>query len=58
MYYESFLSADNLYIVMEFAEKGDLAQAIQRRSLAGLRYKEQELWTLFRILCSAVQHLH
>jgi NIMA (never in mitosis gene a)-related kinase len=43
---------------MEYAEKGDLAAAIRRRRQTLLKYKEYELWALFKILCSAVKHLH
>lgn len=57
-YFESFLSADNLYIVMEYAEKGDLATAMQHKRNLNQKYREVELWALFRILCSAVKHLH
>lgn len=43
---------------MEYAERGDLAVAMQQRRNGNLKYKEVELWALFRILCGAVKHLH
>lgn len=56
--YNSFIHDSELIIVMEWAEQGDLAQLIKRRSENGALLRQSEVWRLFGQVCAAVQHMH
>lgn len=43
-YYTSFLEKQHLYIVMEYAEKGDLAQLIKTQKDANKYISEKDIW--------------
>ena len=58
MYVESFVEASKLYIVMEYADGGDLSASIQRRKTAGQRWTEEELMRIFVQICLALKHVH
>ena len=56
---------DNIYIVTEFADKGDLSQVstfitkeIRRRLKQEKKYTEEELWAIIEQMVLAVKHLH
>ncbi|KAG2445744.1 hypothetical protein HXX76_000350 [Chlamydomonas incerta] len=58
--FRSFLSeADNeLVIVLEWAEAGDLGQLIKQRAEAGQPFSEEQVWTQFQQVCNALRHMH
>lgn len=57
-YFESFLEGARLCIVMEYADGGDLAAAINRRREANQKFYERDAIAIFAQLTLAVQYLH
>jgi NIMA (never in mitosis gene a)-related kinase len=58
-YVESFLEKSNLYIVMDFADGGDLSDKIKEKKKSGLgRFSEDEVMAIFVQLCLALKHIH
>jgi NIMA (never in mitosis gene a)-related kinase len=45
-YFGSFFERQNLFIVMEYAEKGDLQQIIARKKQQNKYLSEQEIWAI------------
>lgn len=58
MYIESFVEGSKLYIVMEYADGGDLHAAIKRRVEAKTRFGEDEVMRIFVQICLALKHVH
>ncbi|GFR52998.1 hypothetical protein Agub_g15690, partial [Astrephomene gubernaculifera] len=58
--FRSFLSeADNeLVIVLEWAEAGDLGQLIKQRAEAGQLFAAEQVWRQFQQVCNALKHMH
>jgi serine/threonine protein kinase len=58
-YYESFIRKDKLFIIMEYAEKGDLKGLIKKHSAKeGDLVEENQVWIWFSQIVSAVKYLH
>ncbi|KAG9390867.1 Protein kinase domain [Carpediemonas membranifera] len=57
-YRDSFFEKDKLHIVMEFATKGDLAQAIYERKKRRRLFDEAQVWSMFLQIALALRHLH
>ena len=60
-YVESFLNAprnDILYIVMDYADGGDLSGAVSRRKKARKPFTENEVMNMFVQICLALKHVH
>jgi len=61
-YIESFIAESKLFIVMEFADGGDLTQAINRRKKElnpnDRHWKEEEAMRIFVQICLALDHVH
>jgi NIMA (never in mitosis gene a)-related kinase len=55
-FWESFSSGANLYIVMEFADGGDLGEFIKKRK--GRLISEGDVLQLFVQICLAIKHTH
>lgn len=53
-----FLEEEMMYIVMEYATGGDLAQRIQARRAENLRFSEQNVMCVFVQICAALHYLH
>lgn len=58
MYIESFVENAKLYIVMENADGGDLATAIQNRRKDMKYWDEEEVMRIFVQICLALKHVH
>ena len=58
MYKESFIEGSRLYIVMEYADGGDLSGAIARRKEGGTPWPENEIMRIFVQICLALKHVH
>lgn len=57
-YIESFVENSKLYIVMEYANGGDLSEAIQRCKKTNARIAEDEVMRIFVQICLALKHVH
>eukprot|EP00668_Euglena_longa_P002180 GGOE01002524.1.p1 GENE.GGOE01002524.1~~GGOE01002524.1.p1 ORF type:complete len:479 (+),score=170.01 GGOE01002524.1:161-1438(+) len=57
-YVESFLHTNVLYIVMEYADGGDLWELIQARLRQGKRLEESEVLSYFTQVCMALKYMH
>ncbi|KAL0236951.1 hypothetical protein PCE1_000348 [Barthelona sp. PCE] len=55
-YRESFIHQKSLCIVMDFAENGDLYEAIKKRR--GRHFSEGQIWKWFTQICLALKHVH
>ncbi|CAE8628866.1 unnamed protein product [Polarella glacialis] len=57
-YYDTFMKNSTLYIVMEFADDGDLSTAIKKRREDDTPYSEVDAMTIFGQCCLALQYVH
>ena len=57
-YLDSFLDQEQLYIVLEWAGRGDLKNLISDHRRRGVRMRESAVWCLFSQCCEAVRHCH
>lgn len=57
-YIESFVEDSKLYIVMEFADGGDLSSAVQKRKTEKKYWTEEEVMRIFVQICLALRHVH
>ena len=57
-YCEAFLERDSLYIVTDFASKGDLHKRIKKQKTKKRPFSEDVIWRYFAQICSGVQALH
>eukprot|EP00742_Colponemidia_sp_Colp-10_P009715 GILJ01010622.1.p1 GENE.GILJ01010622.1~~GILJ01010622.1.p1 ORF type:complete len:812 (+),score=109.75 GILJ01010622.1:69-2504(+) len=48
----------SLFIVLEYADHGDLYAEIQKRAREHMPFSEEELWQIFYQICAGVHHLH
>lgn len=55
---DSFVDNNDLFIIVEWAEKGDLKRLIRRAISMDIRFKETEIWEYSRQLASALDHMH
>lgn len=55
---DSFIDNNELLIIVEWAEKGDLKRLIRRAVSMDVRFKEMEIWEYSRQLSSALDHMH
>eukprot|EP01041_Mallomonas_annulata_P003991 gene3991-7947_t len=58
MYIESFVENSKLYIVMEFADGGDLSGSVKQRKSTGKKWSEDEVMRIFVQICLALKHVH
>jgi len=56
--FESIIDTNELLIIVEWSEKGDLKRLIRRAIANELRFKESEIWEYSRQLSSALDHMH
>mmetsp|Transcript_17930 Transcript_17930/g.52414 ORF Transcript_17930/g.52414 Transcript_17930/m.52414 type:complete len:888 (-) Transcript_17930:118-2781(-) len=57
-YTDSFLHNDELYIVLEWAGKGDLKDILQSYRKRSEFMDEAQVWSYFSQCCEAVRHMH
>jgi len=57
-YYGSFFELGALYIIMEYADGGDLQQLLRRHRSIRKQFAEDMLWRLCTEMCSALSYLH
>jgi NIMA (never in mitosis gene a)-related kinase len=57
-YFDTFVESTKLYIVMEFADGGDLAASIKEHKEQGRHFSENEALQIFTQCCLALQHVH
>ena len=57
-YIESFVENSKLYIVMEFADGGDLCGAIKHKKELNQKYTEIEIMRIYVQICLALKHVH
>merc|ERR1719253_1204194 len=55
---DSFIDNNELLIIVEWAEKGDLKRLIRRAVAMEVRFKDAEIWEYSRQLASALDHMH
>ncbi len=55
-YYDSFTEKNNINIVMEFCENGDLGIYMKRQM--GKMLSEQKIWKFFLEMSMGIQYLH
>eukprot|EP00736_Rhodelphis_marinus_P011407 Rmarinus@m.1719 len=55
---DSFIESNELIIVFEVAERGDLGRMIQEAKSRGAPFGEPTVWRYFYQLCSALQFMH
>ena len=58
MYIESFVESSKLYIVMEYADGGDLSGVIKRRKSTSQKWTENEIMRIFVQIVLALKHVH
>ncbi|CAE8737174.1 unnamed protein product, partial [Polarella glacialis] len=57
-YFDAFVEATKLYIVMEYADGGDLSASVKKRKADAKHFSEIEALTTFAQCCLALQHVH
>mmetsp|Transcript_13701 Transcript_13701/g.45076 ORF Transcript_13701/g.45076 Transcript_13701/m.45076 type:complete len:325 (-) Transcript_13701:633-1607(-) len=57
-YYDSFMEENELVIILEWCEGGDLGKELQRHAAVGVPLEEVIVWEYFDQIVSAVQHMH
>ena len=57
-YYTSFVDSGSLYIVMEYANGGDMYSEIKARASKGTPFQEQQVWDYFSQIASGLCYLH
>jgi len=59
-YQDSFSLANMVFIVMQYADKGDLSSKLDaaRRSRPRMHFPESQIWQWFSQLCLALQYMH
>jgi|TARA_B110000208_G_scaffold128400_1_gene156093 NIMA (never in mitosis gene a)-related kinase len=56
--FQSFVLDSNLFLVLEWAEAGDLKRQIRKANERNSRFHERLIWSYFSQLADAVAHMH
>ena len=57
-YYTNFMEGDNLYLIIENAENGDLASFTLSNKKLGRNIPEDELWSIFLQCMQGLSYIH
>jgi NIMA (never in mitosis gene a)-related kinase len=57
-YIDSFIHNNELIIVTEWAERGDLKKLIKEKEAEDLQFDEPNIWELMKQIASALRHMH
>ena len=57
-YYKNFSQGDNLYIIIEFVENGDLDCFMKAHKIFNKHIQEEEIWNLLLQCMDALQYVH
>ena len=57
-YIDAFIDSNELYIVFEWAEHGDLRRLLKRAQEANTALQEPQIWRYFVQICDAIRHMH
>ena len=57
-YHESFRFQEYLFIVIDFAEGGDLANRIKLAKNKGYKFSEPQIWKWFMQICQGLEFIH
>lgn len=57
-YCDAFTEKDNLYIIMEFAEGGDIGRQIEKFKKANKYIKEDTIWSYVIQMCRSLNVMH
>ena len=57
-YFGSFIESDHLFILMEYADVGDLLSLVRKQKVKKRHFAELELWNIAFQIASALLHLH
>ena len=55
---DCFMQHNDLYLVMEYADLGDMAALIGEMQSKQLRFTEEDMWRFVYCIASALQHMH
>uniref|UniRef100_A0A7S0RG92 non-specific serine/threonine protein kinase n=1 Tax=Chlamydomonas leiostraca TaxID=1034604 RepID=A0A7S0RG92_9CHLO len=56
--YNSFIQDNELVIILEWAEAGDLGHLLRERAAAGSGFEPGQVWSFFSQICHAMKHMH
>ena len=57
-YLEAFMQDNELVIVLEWADQGDLSKLLEERRAEEKKFSEVEIWAIFTQVCSGLKHMH
>ena len=57
-YLDSFIDNNELYIIFEWAEHGDLRRLLRRAQESQASLQERQIWGYFTQVCDGVRHMH
>ena len=57
-YIDAFIDSNELYIVFEWAEHGDLRRLLRRANEAKTSLQEPQIWRYFVQIADAIRHMH
>ena len=57
-YYESFVESNNLNIIMEYCDGGDLSNYLNNHKKSGKYMNEDKIWKFFIQICIGLMYIH
>lgn len=57
-YHESFKHQGFLYIIIDYAEGGDMASRIKLAKTKGYKFSESQIWKWFMQICQGLEYIH
>eukprot|EP00002_Diphylleia_rotans_P000998 TRINITY_DN10541_c0_g1_i1.p1 TRINITY_DN10541_c0_g1~~TRINITY_DN10541_c0_g1_i1.p1 ORF type:complete len:445 (+),score=93.56 TRINITY_DN10541_c0_g1_i1:163-1497(+) len=56
--HNAFIQDNELIIILEWAERGDLRRLIRKAAKEGKQFAEKDVWAWSYQICHAIQHMH